>query len=153
MDHLTKERFQVLAVERDPYEALVILTALHDPFYTVLFTEDRTQTRTLLQENNGSAISVLPHLILLDLTSTQEDLHDLLNEFKSDPKLRYIPVIVICSDRQDEVSRSYRLGANCCIRKSTDRGEFSARLAEAVTSFSSMIRRPSMNAQSDHQAD
>ena len=59
-----------------------------------------------------------PSLILLDLNMPGKDGFDALKELKEDPHLQDIPVIVFStSDREEDISRSYRYGASWFVTK------------------------------------
>jgi CheY-like chemotaxis protein len=59
-----------------------------------------------------------PALILLDLNMPKKDGREALREIKADPELRRIPVIVLTTSKADEdILRSYDLGANSYITK------------------------------------
>jgi CheY-like chemotaxis protein len=59
-----------------------------------------------------------PGLILLDLNMPKKDGRQALQEIKSDPLLRQIPVVVLTTSRADEdVFRSYDLGVSSFITK------------------------------------
>ena len=70
-----------------------------------------------------------PVLILLDLNMPKMDGREALQELKSDPSLRRIPVIVMTTSQADEdIQRCYDLGVCSYIRKPTGFEE----LVEAV---------------------
>jgi len=59
-----------------------------------------------------------PGLILLDLNMPRKDGRQALQEIKSDPELRRIPVVILTTSKTEEdVLRSYDLGANSFISK------------------------------------
>jgi CheY-like chemotaxis protein len=59
-----------------------------------------------------------PGLILLDLNMPRKDGRQALQEIKSDPDLRRIPVVILTTSKTEEdVLRSYDLGANSFITK------------------------------------
>lgn len=59
-----------------------------------------------------------PDLILLDLNLPRKNGQEVLEEIKSDPDLKRIPVVVLTtSDAEQDVLRSYDLHANCYITK------------------------------------
>jgi CheY-like chemotaxis protein len=61
-----------------------------------------------------------PGLILLDLNMPRMDGREALREIKSHPELRRIPIIILSTSSADEdVLKSYELGANCFITKPT----------------------------------
>ncbi|HVJ62887.1 MAG TPA: response regulator [Tahibacter sp.] len=60
----------------------------------------------------------LPGLILLDLNMPRVDGREALQEIKSDPLLRHIPIIVLTtSAAEEDIARSYRAGCNSFIQK------------------------------------
>ena len=59
-----------------------------------------------------------PAVILLDLNMPKKDGREALREIKANPELRQIPVIVLTTSKADEdICRSYDLGANSYITK------------------------------------
>jgi len=59
-----------------------------------------------------------PGLILLDLNMPRKDGREALAEIKADPGLRSIPVVVLTvSKAEEDIVRSYDLGANSYITK------------------------------------
>ncbi len=59
-----------------------------------------------------------PGLILLDLNMPKKDGRTALQEIKSDPDLRRIPIIIMTTSKAEEdIFRSYDLGANSFITK------------------------------------
>lgn len=66
------------------------------------------------QESNAPR----PGLILLDLNMPKKDGREALTEIKTDPNLRQIPVVVLTTSKAEEdIYRSYDLGANSFITK------------------------------------
>jgi len=59
-----------------------------------------------------------PGVILLDLNMPRMDGREALREIKADPQLRRIPVVVLTtSEAEEDILRSYELGANSFITK------------------------------------
>ena len=64
------------------------------------------------------ASSPRPGLILLDLNMPRKDGREALAEIKAPPQLRTIPVVVLTtSQAEEDIVRSYNLGANSYITK------------------------------------
>jgi CheY-like chemotaxis protein len=62
--------------------------------------------------------TALPGLILLDLNMPRKDGREALRDIKSDQQLRRIPVIILTTSKEEEdIVRSYDLGANSYIHK------------------------------------
>jgi two-component system, response regulator len=59
-----------------------------------------------------------PGLILLDLNMPKKDGREALKEIKADPDLRRIPIVVLTTSKAEEdIYRTYDLGANSFIAK------------------------------------
>lgn len=62
--------------------------------------------------------SPIPGLILLDLNMPRKDGREALREIKADPDLRRIPIVVLTTSKAEEdIYRTYDLGANSFITK------------------------------------
>ncbi|RIV20738.1 response regulator [Fibrisoma montanum] len=77
---------------------------------------------------DGCAVHELPRLILLDLyLPRREDGWQLLQLLKAHPLRQRLPVIVVSSsDEEEDIVRTYDLGANSFITKPATRGEWQA---------------------------
>lgn len=63
-------------------------------------------------------LALRPSLIFLDLNMPGKDGRQTLQEIKSDPKLRDIPVIIMTSSElEEDVDRSYASGVNAYLKK------------------------------------
>ena len=63
----------------------------------------------------------VPDILLLDLNMPRKDGREALAEIKADPNLRGIPIVVLTTSKADEdIVRSYDLGANSYITKPVD---------------------------------
>ncbi|MBI2875505.1 MAG: response regulator [Candidatus Tectomicrobia bacterium] len=77
----------------------------------------------------GREIEMLPQIILLDLKLPKVDGLEVLRRIRSSERTRVLPVIILTSSREEQdIIRSYSLGANSYIRKPVDFVQF----AEAV---------------------
>ncbi len=64
-------------------------------------------------------------LILLDLKLPKVDGLEVLRTIKSDERLRFIPVVILTSSREErDLVESYRLGVNAYVVKPVDFNEF-----------------------------
>ena len=79
---------------------------------------DGIEALNYLHRQGGFTDAPRPSLILLDLNLPRKNGREVLAEIKTDPNLITIPVIVLStSRREDDISSSYSLNANCYIRK------------------------------------
>ncbi len=86
------------------------------------FVQDGEEALKRLFKPNGK---IDFDLVLLDLNIPGKDGRDVLKDLKESEKMKHIPVIVFSSSSIDEdIIRSYSLGANCYIVKPNDLSEF-----------------------------
>jgi len=70
-------------------------------------------------------LSKIPAVILLDLKLPKLSGFDVLRSLRRDPRTKLIPVVVLTSSSEDEdILRSYQLGANSYVRKPVEFGAF-----------------------------
>ncbi|MHA1770737.1 MAG: response regulator [Candidatus Thorarchaeota archaeon] len=71
------------------------------------------------------ATEALPVVILLDLNMPRMNGLEFLRELRSDESLRLLPVVVLTSSAEEQdVLKSYDLGANSFVRKPVDFNQF-----------------------------
>ncbi len=80
----------------------------------------------LLQKGNDELKQLgRPVFILLDINLPKVNGMDILTHLKKDPYVKHIPVIMLTTSKEDEdIVRSYELGANSYVRKPVDYREF-----------------------------
>jgi CheY-like chemotaxis protein len=85
------------------------------------FVEDGEQLMDYLQRRgkyDHLTNTPLPGLILLDLNMPKKDGREALQEIKADPDLRRIPIVVLTTSKaEQDILRTYNLGANSFITK------------------------------------
>jgi two-component system response regulator len=68
---------------------------------------------------------VMPEVVLLDLKLPRIDGLEVLRRLRADERTKYLPVVVLTSSSQEQdIVRSYDLGANSYVRKPVDFGQF-----------------------------
>ncbi len=82
------------------------------------FVGDGEELMEYLYRRGKYADAPRPGLILLDLNMPRKDGREALKEIKTDEGLREIPVVVLTTSKDEEdILRSYNLGANSYITK------------------------------------
>jgi len=67
----------------------------------------------------------LPQVVLLDLKLPRVDGMEVLQRIRGDPRTHFLPVVVLTSSREEQdLVRSYELGASSYVRKPVDFKEF-----------------------------
>ena len=83
-----------------------------------------------------------PTVVLLDLKMPKVDGLEVLRHIRSDPQLKLIPVVVMTSSREEQdVVRSYELGANAYVVKPVKFNEF-VDAVKQVGVFWAIINQP-----------
>ena len=113
----------ILVVDDDLEDCQMIREALSESrlLNDVHFLHDGEQLLSFLYEKHQSSKperNLLPGLILLDLNMPKMDGREVLKELKKHPHLLQIPIIVLTtSQAEEDIARSYNLGANSFITK------------------------------------
>jgi two-component system, chemotaxis family, response regulator Rcp1 len=127
----------ILLIEDNPAQVRLTQEAFLDgnvPFQlSVVY--DGEAAIDFLRKRGEYADSIRPDMILLDLNIPKKNGIEVLEEIKSDPDLRMIPVLVLTSsEREEDVSRVYQLQGNCFIKKPNDYEGF-IKIAKEIEEF------------------
>jgi DNA-binding response OmpR family regulator len=120
---------RILIVEDDPNDVELTLTALdeYNLANEVVITRDGEEALDYLycRGNFQTRSSENPAVLLLDLKLPKRDGLEVLQQIKSDEKLKVIPVVVLTSSHEEkDVVASYKLGVNAYVVKPVDFHEF-----------------------------
>lgn len=111
----------ILLADDDPDDRLLVKEAFEENYLLnpLEMVEDGEELMDYLYKRGRYAeTAVRPSLILLDLNMPRKSGLEALQEIKSDPSLRQIPVIVLTTSKAEEdILRSYDLGVNSFIVK------------------------------------
>ena len=126
---MTNELGRILIVEDDPKDVELTLTALEEYNLAneVVVTRDGAEALDYLycRGNFKMRTSDNPAVMLLDLKLPKVDGLEVLQQIKSDEKLKMIPVVVLTSSREErDMVASYKLGVNAYVVKPVDFHEF-----------------------------
>jgi CheY-like chemotaxis protein len=113
----------ILMADDDPDDRLLTQDALQEArlINEIRFVENGEELMDYLKRRGKfapPAETPRPGLVLLDLNMPKKDGRTVLQELKSDPELRTLPVVVLTTSKDDEdVYRSYDLGVNSYVVK------------------------------------
>ncbi|WP_157217540.1 response regulator [Flavisphingomonas formosensis] len=112
----------ILLVEDSPKDVELTLAALErcQLANTVVVTRDGAEALDYLHARGAYAgrNSGDPVVVLLDLKLPKVDGLEVLEQIKSDPRLRHTPVVMLTSSREErDLVRSYQLGVNAFVVK------------------------------------
>jgi CheY-like chemotaxis protein len=137
---------RILMVEDDPKDVELTLTALDDYKLAneVVVTRDGAEALDYLycRGKFETRSSDNPAVLLLDLKLPKVDGLEVLQQIKSDEKLKMIPVVVLTSSREEkDMVTSYKLGVNAYVVKPVDFHEFVNAVKELGV-FWALINQP-----------
>jgi len=120
---------RILIVEDDPKDVELSLTALEEYNLAneVVVTRDGEEALDYLYCRGPFAgrTNDNPAVLLLDLKLPKVDGLEVLQQIKSDEKLKMIPVVVLTSSREErDMVASYKLGVNAYVVKPVGFHEF-----------------------------
>jgi DNA-binding response OmpR family regulator len=137
---------RILIVEDDPKDVELTLTALEDYNLAneVVVVRDGAEALDYLYcrgefaERNPDN----PAVVLLDLKLPKIDGLEVLQQIKSDEKLKMMPVVVLTSSKEEkDMITSYKLGVNAYVVKPVDFHEFVNAIRD-LGSFWAVINEP-----------
>ncbi|MFT6068307.1 MAG: two-component system response regulator [Bacteriovoracaceae bacterium] len=88
------------------------------------FVRNGEEALEFLRKEGAYSDVKTPDIVLLDLNMPKMSGREILVQVKSDESLKMIPIIVLTSsDAEEDIVKSYQLGANCYIQKPIDLNE------------------------------
>jgi CheY-like chemotaxis protein len=137
---------RILVVEDDPRDVELTLTALDEYKLAneVLVVRDGKEALDYLycREQFASRAEESPAVILLDLKLPKVNGLEVLQQIRSDDRLKMIPVVVLTSSHEErDMLASYQLGVNAYVVKPVDFHEFVNAVKE-LGMFWAVINQP-----------
>ncbi len=111
---------KLLMAEDDPEDQMLVRKAFDQAHLAneLTIVNDGEELLDYLHRRPPYEEANRPDLLLLDLNMPRKDGREVLQDIKSDPHLRSIPVIVLTtSSAEEDILRSYDLGVNSYIEK------------------------------------
>jgi chemotaxis family two-component system response regulator Rcp1 len=134
---MSPTRPEILLVDDSPSDLDLIRDALSTAIRQsrVNTLPDGEEAIAFLRRAGPYLNAARPDLIILDLNLPRKDGRVVLADFKSEPALRSIPVVVFTtSHSRQDIARSYELGANCYVSKPGSLPEF-RRAVQSIEQF------------------
>jgi len=120
----------ILLVEDNPKDEALTLRALRKSNIVndVVVAHDGVEALEYLFATGayaGRDTTVMPQLTLLDLKMPRVDGLQVLKKMREDERTRRLPVVIFTSsDEEEDLIRSYELGANSYVRKPVEFSQF-----------------------------
>lgn len=117
----------ILLVEDNPMDERLTLRALQrsNVLNPVVVVRDGVEALDFLFARGPHADRALPQIVLLDLKLPKVDGLEVLAALRADERTRLLPVVVLTSSNEEQdLVRSYSLGANSYVRKPVDFDQF-----------------------------
>lgn len=138
---------EILLVEDNLGDIRLTTEVLKDAklYNNINIAKDGVEALDFLYRRGNFHDAVRPDLILLDLNLPRKDGREVLEEIKTDPALKNIPVVVLTtSSAEQDIIKSYSLHANCYITKPVDLEQFSRIVASIEEFWFSIVKLPGM---------
>ncbi len=135
------EPITILLVEDNPGDSRLIKEVFKDGKVanTLVVAKDGVEAITILKD----PVTEFPDLILLDLNLPRKRGLDVLEEVKSDPDLKRIPVIVLTtSNDEKDILKSYDLHASAYLTKPVDLNEFITVIRNLENFWLTLVKYP-----------
>jgi len=127
MTCMRNKQVEILLVEDNPGDRRLAVEVFKDCKICnrIHIVNDGVEAMAFLRREGSFAANPRPDLVLLDLNLPRKDGREVLAEIKGDPELKNIPVVIMTtSEAEQDILRSYDLGANCYITKPIDLEQF-----------------------------
>ncbi|NJL23389.1 MAG: response regulator [Leptolyngbyaceae cyanobacterium SM1_3_5] len=123
----TGRSIEILLVEDSPGDVRLTQEVLQEGkiHNNLSVVEDGIQALNFLRKKPPYLNTPHSDLILLDLNLPKKDGREVLEEIKTDPHLRRIPIVILTtSEAEEDIVKAYDLHANCYITKPIDLDQF-----------------------------
>ena len=142
-----KNKPEILMVDDNPADIDLTseVLAQSEGHFHVNAVKDGVEAISFLQRQGKYSRAPVPDLVVLDLNLPRKDGCEVLSSIKADPALAKIPVVIFTTSQSNsDITRSYKLGANCYLKKPGNLPEFIAvvqSMAEFWLGFASLPQR------------
>lgn len=139
------QRLDVLIVENDPAAARLTKEAFKEAglMRAVHSVPDGDEALALLRRQEKYKNHPHPDIIFLDLHLPKKSGLEVLEEIKTNPRLKVTPVVVVSGSADpSEIREAYELHASCYIRKPDDLHQFLYFIKVCYEFWGSVVQLP-----------
>jgi two-component system, chemotaxis family, response regulator Rcp1 len=140
-----KQAIRALLVEDNPGDAELTKETLEAGklYIAIDVARDGVEALEYLSRRARHDSGTLPDLILLDLNLPRLDGRQVLAEIRRDEVLRRIPIVILTSsDAEQDILKSYELGANCYVTKPVGLEAFQAIVRSVENFWFTVVKLP-----------
>jgi chemotaxis family two-component system response regulator Rcp1 len=135
------ETSEILLVEDNPGDIYMFENALKISGFKVNLIKIKNGDDALPYLKRNDVVQ--PDIIILDLNLPGKNGKEILNEIKNDERLELIPVIIFTtSNAEYDIQTSYKLKANCFIKKPISVTEYIAAVNRIKEFWTSIVTLP-----------
>ena len=148
MSNIIGDPIEILYIEDDPGDVALTKEVLMQVKVRVnlSITNDGISALKFLKKEGEYKEAPRPDLILLDLNLPGMDGREVLSEIKKDDSLKFIPVVVLTtSDADEDIVKTYTLGASCYVTKPVGLKEFSEMVKRIENFWFTIVKYPPKN--------
>jgi CheY-like chemotaxis protein len=121
----------ILLVEDNPDDVELALRSLKGSKVANQVIVARDGVEALDYLHTPGKLAALPEVVLLDLKLPRVDGLEVLRRIRANERTHLLPVVVLTSSTEEEdMIKSYGLGANSYVRKPVDFGDFASAVRE-----------------------
>ena len=142
---MMSSQLEVLLIEDDPEDVDLTQEALERSKVMVKLNVVNDGEEALAYLRREGQYQELPHpdLIWLDLNLPGMSGQEILREIRSDDSIKHIPIVVLTtSDADEDILKSYQLGANCYVQKPIGIREFQQMLSALENFWFTVVKLP-----------
>jgi two-component system response regulator len=142
---MNKKAVDILLVEDDLGDIDLTREAFEESKLKVNLNvvRDGVEAIAYLHQEAEYTNAVPPDLILLDLNLPRKGGREVLQYIKHNDQLKHIPVVVLTtSDSDEDIFKSYDLGANCYVNKPLGLDEFTEMVSSIEEFWFTIVKLP-----------
>lgn len=144
-DESNVKPIRLLLVDDSPADARLTRESLKECKVKVEIHDvrDGVEAMQFLRKEGQFAGAQRPDLVILDLNMPRKDGRETLEDIKSDPDFKRIPVVILTvSESEEDILRSYNLHANAYITKPIDLDQFAKIVREIENFWFTIVKLP-----------